>query len=229
MRTESLLMCAAGAALSISGVAFAGPTVVAEFAINDHPNGGLLPPSYALRLDEVFGGDPATYSADTFDNATLTVFQDGAGAYSINISGTLFGGPDNGSGWVNPFEIEVSMNYNVNVVQIANGWQVNGFTTMNSGTFTRVDTNQSVTLYGMESMNVGDGPIGSTFVLAEDGYRIDGDNSTWVGRGWLTSNDDGTAIGTPAQDWLFRATVIPSPGALALLGMGGLAAARRRR
>lgn len=229
MRTESLLMCAAGAALSISGVAFAGPTVIAEFAIHDHPEAGLLPPSYALRLDEVFGGDPATYSADTFENATLTVMQDGAGAFSINISGTFFGGPDNGSDWVNPFEIEVSMNYTANVVELANGWQVNGFTTMNSGTFTRVDTNQSVTLYGMESMNVGDGPIGSTFVFASDGHRIDGDDSTWVGRGWLTSNTDGSAIGDPAQDWLFSATIIPAPSALALLGMGGLAAARRRR
>src|SRR6056297_546387 len=113
MKFSSMLICAAGAALGTVGIAQAGPTVVAEFAINDHPNGGLLPPSYALRLDEVFGGDPATYSADTFDNATLTVFQDGAVSYSINISGTLFVGPDNGSDWVNPFEIEVSMNYNV--------------------------------------------------------------------------------------------------------------------
>ena len=219
----------AGAVMACVGTANAGLTTVAEFEIQDHPSSGLLPPPYALRLDEVFGQNSATYSAATFSDATLTVLQDAGGAFMIDIAGTFHGGQDNGAGWTNEHDLSVSMRYAANVVELANGWQVNGFTTLNSGTFTRMDTNESVTLFGMESMSVSDGPLGSTFVLASDGWRIDGDDSTWVGRGWLTPNTDGTPIGEPAQDWLFTATLVPAPGAAALLGMGGLIATRRRR
>lgn len=220
---------AAGAVLACAGGATAGVSVVAEFAIHDHPNGGLFPPPYALRLDDIFGDYQATYSAATFSDATLTVLQDGSGAFMIDIAGTFHGGEDNGAAWLNPYDVSVSMRYDANVVATADGWQVNGFTTLNSGTFTRLDTNDSVTLYGMESMNANDGPLGSTFVFAADGWRIAGDDTTWVGRGWLTSNDDGSAVSARAQDWFFTATVIPSPSAMALLGMGGLVATRRRR
>lgn len=220
---------AAAVAFGIVGTAVAGETVVAEFTIQDHPNGGLLPPAYALRLDHVFGQNWATYSADSFSDATLTVLQNGAGEFLIDIAGTFHGGQDLGGAWVNEHDLTVSMRYAANVTETANGWQVDGFTTLNSGTFTRLDTNESVTLYGMESMNVSDGPIGSTFVFAADGHRIDGDDTTWVGRGWFTSNTDGTASYSPAQDWFFTATLVPAPSAMALLGLGGLAAARRRR
>lgn len=217
--------------MGVVGTAFAGPgdTVIAEFTIQDHPNGGLFPPPYALRLDDIFGDDPATYSAATFSDATLTVLQNGAGDFLIDIAGTFHGGRDNGPGWANPHDLTVSMRYAANVVATSNGWQVNGFTTLNSGTVTRLDTNETVTLYGMESMSDSDGPIGSTFLLQSDGWRINGDDSTWVGRGWLTTNTDGTPFSDPAQDWLFSATLVPAPGSLALLGLGGLAAVRRRR
>ena len=214
---------------SLSAHAGTGLTIVAEFAIDDHPNGGLFPPPYALRLDEVFGDINATYSAATFGNATLTVLQDNAGGYVIDIAGTFHGGRDIGGVWMNPYDVDVSMQYAANVIELSNGWQVNGFSALNSGTFTRLDTNESVTLYGMESMSASDGPIGSTFVFASDGWRIDGDDSSWVGRGWMTTNDDGTMGSGLAVDWLFSARVIPAPGAMAMLGLGGLVAARRRR
>jgi len=227
--SSTITKLAALVAVSIAGSAIAGETVVAEFEINDHPNGGLVPPQYALRLDDIFGDYQATYSSATFADATLTVLQDAGGNFLIDIAGTFHGGEDAGGDWIDPYDVSVSMRYAADVIETANGWQVNGFTTLNSGTFTRTDTNESVTLYGLDSMSDSDGPIGSTFVLAADGWRIDGDDSTWVGRGWLTDNADGTPTSGRAQDWFFTANLVPAPGSLALLGLGGLAAVRRRR
>lgn len=227
IKKNSVFACAG--VMLIAGAAVAGETVVAEFAINDHPNGGLVPPTYALRLDNIFGFEKGTFSADTFNNATLTVLQDAAGAYIIDIAGTFHGGEDIGGTWGTTFDIEANFRYAANVVATASGYQVTGFTTLNTGVFTRLDTNESMVWYGMEDVAGDNGPAGGTFTFAADGWNIDGDDSTWVGRGWLTMNDDGSMTAPPAQDWIFTATVIPAPSAFALLGMGGLVAARRRR
>lgn len=209
--------------------AFAGETVVAEYEINDHPNGGLVPPTYALRLDNVFGFAKATFSADTFNDATLTVLQDDAGAYIIDIAGTFFGGEDLGGAWGTTFGIEASFRYAANVTATSSGYQVNGFTQLNQGVLTRLDTNESDVWYAMEDTAGDNGPAGGTFTFAADGWAIDGDDSSWVGRGWLTTNDDGSMSAPPAQDWIFTANLIPAPGASVLLGFAGLALARRRR
>ncbi len=227
MKMKSLLSCAG--VMMLAGGAVAGDTVVAEFAINDHPNGGLVPPTYALRLDNIFGFEKATFSADTYSNATLTVSQDVAGAYYIDIAGTFHGGEDLGGSWGTTFDIEASFRYAANVMTTADGYQVMGFSTLNTGVFTRLDTNEDMTWYAMEDAVGDNGPVGGTFTFAEDGWMIPGDDSSWVGRGWLTMNDDGSMTAAPAQDWFFTATVIPAPGGMAMLGLGGLVAARRRR
>jgi hypothetical protein len=220
---------AALALASAAGGVLAGETVVAEFAIHDHPEGGFAPPTYALRLDYIFGDFRSSFSADVYNDATLTVLQDGAGSFFIDIAGTFRGGEDTGDAFSNEFDISASFRYAANITDVGNGWQVDGFTTLNSGTITRLDTNETTTWYGMTDDTGENGPIGSSFLLASDGFRITGDDSTWVGRGWLTTNDDGSMAAAPAQDWLFAASVIPSPSSMALLGMGGLIAARRRR
>lgn len=229
MKLTGTMTTGIAALVLCSGAAIAGETVVAEYEINDHPNGGLVPPTYALRLDNIFGFEKATFSADTFNDATLTVLQDDAGAFIIDIAGTFHGGEDIGGAWGTTFDIAANFRYAANVVATANGYQVNGFTTLNNGVFTRLDTNESTTWYGMEDSAGDNGPIGGTFTFASDGWEIPGDDSSWVGRGWLTQNDDGSMTAAPAQDWIFTANLIPAPGSLALLGLGGLAAVRRRR
>ena len=208
----------------------AGLSVVAEFAIHDHPGGGLVPPTYALRLDNVFGFQRATFSAETYNNTTLTVLEDtSSGNLIIDIAGRLRGGEDTGAGWGTTFDLDVAFRYEASVVATANGWSIDGFTLLNGGTITRLDTNETTVWYGQEDTLGMNGPAGNVFTLAADGWEIDGDDSTWVGRGWMTTNTDGTPAFDPAQDWIFTATVIPAPASLGLLGLGGLAMARRRR
>jgi len=211
--------------------ASAAVTTLAEFELNDHPGGSLIPPSYALRLDNAFGISNLTFSADVHHDATLVVTQDmGSGQYFIDITGTFHGGEDVGGGWDSPFDLEVSFHYEANIVAVPDGWAIVGFSTLNNGTITRLDTMESQAWYGLEDAAGDNGPAGEVFRLAADGWRIDGDDSTWVGRGWLTPNIDGSPIhGGGAQDWIFVAKVIPAPSGLALLALAGLGVTRRRR
>ena len=106
---------------------------------------------------------------------------------------------------------------------------MDGFSALNNGTITRLDTMDTTTWYGLEDGSGANGPAGRTFTLGADGWRIDGDDSSWVGRGWLTPNSDGSSSHSGSQDWIFTATKVPAPSGLALLGLAGLTAARRRR
>lgn len=223
-------ICAVSTLLVSVGVAHAGTVVLNQFNINDHPQGGLVPPTYALRLDNIFGAPKATFSADVYNDATLTVLQDTAtNDVYIDIQGTFHGGEDLGGSWGTTFDLDVNFRYEANVMATADGWAVTGFSLLNTGTITRLDTNETMTWYGMEDAAGDNGPVGEAFRFAADGWRIDNDDSTWVGRGWLTMNDDGSPSAAPAQDWIFTATAVPTPSSLALLGLGGLAATRRRR
>ncbi|MFG0275633.1 MAG: hypothetical protein ACF8QF_11295, partial [Phycisphaerales bacterium] len=70
-----------------------------------------------------------------------------------------------------------------------------------------------------------------SFKFLPDGHRLSGDNSTWVGRGWLYATDDnGDRIGNTPQDWLFTGEAVPLPSgaALGLAGLAGLGIRRRR-
>jgi len=219
------------AIVATAGTAFAGTTtVLAEFEILDHPQGNVGPPTYALRLDNVFGFTFGTFSTQTYNDTTMTVSQDDdTGNIFIDMSGTLHGGEVVGNAWATEFDLAFDFRYEMGVTTTSDGWSVDAFNIQNTGTITRMDTNESVTWYTQPDLTGDNGPVGNVFTLAADGWRIDNDDTTWVGRGWLTTNDDGTAAFDPGQDWFFTANVIPSPSAVTLLGLGGLLAARRRR
>ena len=210
-----------GVALATAAMgASAGGLVIGEYQLNDHPDGNQSPPPYGMRLDNVLGAGVATLSLDFHNDTVLTVTDDG-GMLSINISGTLNGGlVDNMGGYLSQESYAVDFNYVANVAASGGGWVVSGADNANFGTLTNLGDMSVTTIYttGMPE----------TFAFLPDGHRL-GDNSTWVGRGWLTEelNGDDTVAGT--RDWLFQATEIPAPGSFALLGLGGLVAARRRR
>jgi len=226
----NIKMYAFAGALCAVTTAGAAEVVLNQFNIRDHPQAGLVPPTYALRMDNVFGAFQATFSADVYNDATLTVIQDtNTNDLYIDIAGTFFGGEDLGGAWGTTFDLDVNFRYAANVVATASGWAVDGFTLLNTGTITRSDTNETTTWYGMEDAAGDNGPAGNAFTFAADGWRLDNDNSTWVGRGWLTTNTDGSAAAAPAQDWFFTATPVPAPSGMALLGLVGLVSTRRRR
>lgn len=229
MKNSLLAVAGVIAVASAASGLNAAEATVAQFNIHDHPQGNLVPPTYALRMDNVFGAFNATFSADTYNNTTLTVVQDTVtNDLYVDIAGTLFGGEDLGGSWGTTFDLEVDFRYAANVVATASGWAIDGFSLLNSGTMTRSDTNETTTWYGMTDATGMNGPVGNAFTFAADGWRIDNDDSTWVGRGWLTENMEDTASAAPAQDWFFTATV-PSPAGASLFGLAGFAAMRRRR
>jgi len=219
MKTFLTAALIAGTAMSAS----AGSTVVGQYLLDDHHDGNQNPPPYGLRLDNLIETGVFTMSLGFYSDTILTVYDDG-GNLSINISGTLNGGLIDGvGGYISSDDYLVDFTYAVNVSDVGNGWEVNGFDAGNTGTVTNMSTNAVTTLYGMPNID------GLNFAFLADGHRIGNDNSTWVGRGWLTGESDGSNPLAGDRDWLFTATEIPAPGSMALLGLGGLVAGRRRR
>lgn len=221
---EQLIASIGGiACLALAGVsnAQAGGLVIGEYLLGDHPNGNQNPPPYGLRLDNMLGAGIATLSIGYYNDTVLTVYDDG-GNLSINISGTLHGGVVDGSGgYVSAASYAVDFNYSVGVSATGGGWVVSGFDAANMGTLTNLDTNDTIDMYAKG--------MPDTFLFLPDGHRLGGDDSSWVGRGWITDQVDGSDPLGGTRDWLFTATEIPAPGAFALLGMGGFIASRRRR
>lgn len=199
--------------------------IIAEYALHDHPDGSVSDPTYGLRIDGMLGA-VTTFSFDVFNDMRLVVSED-EGNISINISGTMWGGEDNGNEWINPKAYAVDFTYMVNVAQESNGWMVNGSdNVLNAGSIVELDENLNP-VDGEELVTMVDADQNAFFFLA-DGHRIANDNSTWVGRGWIrTESTDYQPNGF--QDWLFTATEVPAPGGAALLGTAALVGLRRRR
>ena len=223
MRVSALMLVAGlGVAGSFANAGVA--EVVAMFDLHDHPDGAAAQPYYGLRLDNVGAPGVMTLSMAMHDNTTLSVIEEN-GEFSIRIQGTLHGGQVSSHEYVSSNDYSIDFTYGANVVQTANGYRVDGFTTLNSGVLTNLDTEDEIVLFGKPNMS------GLAFTFQADGHRMSGDNSTWVGRGWLTDEDDGSAPGAGSQDWLFYATQrdIPAPGGALVLACSGLALCRRRR
>lgn len=221
---EQLLKVAGGlVTLSMVAVssASAGGLVIAEFELGDHPDGSVALPYYGLRLDNILAPGVVTLSMDHFGDTRLSVIEDN-GELSMHITGTLYGGAISGNAYVDAQSYAVDFTYALNVSDAGNGWEVNGFDVGNTGTLTNLDTMAVTDLYTKEN------DAGLIFAMLADGHRL-GDSSSWVGRGWVTTNDDGSMPGAGSQDWLFTATEVPAPSGIAILGLGGMIATRRRR
>jgi hypothetical protein len=213
-----------GIALSAATLtASAGGLTIGQYQLSDHPAGGENPPPYGLRLDGILGAGTQTLSID-FHNDTVLTVSDNGGNLEINITGTLYGGEVDGmGGYVSAASYDAVFNYVVNVTDEGNGWAVNGFDASNGGTLTNQDTNAVTEVYGMNDAG------GLVLAFLADGHRLTGDDTTWVGRGWITDQPDGTDPHAGFRDWLFKGELIPAPSSFALLGLGGLVASRRRR
>lgn len=223
----------AGASMGASGAILPYGT----YQLGNHPDGNIAPPQYGLRLDGLFNATAQTdrFTFD-FDHAlshmVMSITNNGS-ADIITITGQSWGGRDVGSAHANDSWLgvyQISFQYTIGVTPMASDddWRVAGSAQMqNFG---------QIIAPGGQQANLTDKSDGSqTFRVGDENNdlghrRSDGLISGW---GWLAiQQSDGSYVRSPeggSDDWLFTVVVpTPLPGFLALAGLGGLAAIRRR-
>lgn len=213
-------MCAASQAALIA--------VPGLYQLHNHPDGSARPPSYGLRLDELYNAT-SNHDIFTFDfDHALSNMKLLITSSTIHIYGTVYGGRDTGTGYAADAYAgvyTVDFTYSVGVSQKPgdDDWWVAYPNPMmqNSGTIKT--------------------PLGNTIALVDkqqgDYYFRLGNEDNDAGHrgyagisgwGWLNHGPPGSPH-VDSSDWLFTANLIPGPGALVLAGLAGLIGARRKR
>jgi hypothetical protein len=225
MRLETVALAAVGCVL-LSSTASGAILASGTYPLANHPNGAIRPPNYGLRLDELVDVTPGVEDNFTFDfdhpssNMQVTIT-----STSIRIFGNTYGGRDIGGSYaadayLGLYAVDFTYSVGVGVLGGDDDYQVTGANFANTGTIT-LPGGSPIAL-----MSDYAGSFGYSFQLGDEaddlGHQGAGPG-TISGWGWLAVNGDTSG----AKDWLF--TVVPSPSALALLGMGGVMAGRRRR
>ncbi len=198
------------------------------YLLGNHPDGSAQPPQYGLRLDELVnvtsGHDIFSFDFnDSRSQVNLVV-----SANSLRIIGHSYGGRDTGSGYANDayrgvYSFDFIYNLGVQPVGGDDDIWVNTTNHVNFG---------SITLPNGNVQNLVDerGSNGFSLRLGNEnndlGHRGFAGVSGW---GWITyvNNAGQVQPHVESSDWLF--TVVPTPGSAMLLGMGVIAAGRRRR
>ena len=182
-----------------------------EYVLRNHPDGNAAPPYYGLRLDDLYGG----FSTITFDfehaqsDMRMTLSDGGASAV---ISGTTWGGVDNGGSFDHAGLWNVSFTFSDVLSNITGDDDLTaqgGDAEQSSGTITP--------LYDTAWFNAGEAyqladkeAGGYSFRLGNRsndlGHRGHDGISGW---GWLLHDGDGTLDHKPTSDFLFTAYPVP--------------------
>lgn len=222
-------------------------TVIRQFQLYDHPDSVETPPPYGLRLDGVFNGlsgagtnAVTTFSMNQYSNTVLTVTDNGS-TIAINITGTLYGGVDSGTGYgFGAGDYAVSYNYVFGVTPMGTGWVTMPPSPLNGGTLTALGNNNGVASGSVFTI-YDDNSMAKSFEFLQDDHRLtiatggsenylEAGQGFWVGRGWLSYNaNNNNSAGT--QDWLFIGKLVPLPttAGLGIAGLTALGVVRRRR
>jgi uncharacterized protein (TIGR03382 family) len=225
----TLATCAVAAAALLTPAALAGGLGPGIYVLNNHPDGNAQPPQYGLRLDELVNVTPG-HDIFTFDfNHPSSLVVMTLSASTIRIQGHAFGGRDTGGSYANDVHRGVysfDFLYNLGVQGVPGDDDI-WVNTTNHANFGWIQSPSGVT----HSMVDERGSFAYSFRLGDENNDLGHRNFPGVsGWGWLSMVVDGQIVHTESQDWLFTVgNQIPTPGAAALLGLGGLLAARRRR
>lgn len=218
---------AAFAGLAIAAAAHGAVIVNGTYQLHNHPDGAARPPLYGMRLDELYnataGHDVFTFN---FDHAMSNMRMDVTNT-TIRIYGVTWGGRDTGGSYA---------------ADAYAGLYTIDFTYA-IGVANKPSDDDRWVKYSPDMQNAGSilTPLGHTIALRDKSngtyqFRL-GDEDNDLGHrgfagisgwGWLNHGPAGSPH-IDSSDWLFTATLIPSQGALALMGLGGLVASRRKR
>lgn len=233
MNTRFAMRCLGSAIVVFSvlaGQASGAVISTGTYQLHNHPDGNAQPPQYGLRLDELFNatGDHDIFTFD-FNHHDSNMRLDYNGS-TIHIYGHAFGGRDTGSGYANDMFRGV---YGIDFTYTL------GVTPNFGGDDDLVVVTPSMRNFGtiVAPIVVGSGPI--TLADKDDGnynFRFGDENNDLGHRGFAGISGWGWLIHhfpnqphVDASDWLFTANLIPTPGVASVLGLGLLAAGRRRR
>lgn len=239
-------------ALWIALLPSSASAAVLSFDLADHPDGGLAPPTYGLRLDGLFTGTGGSYWTWSFTDITMDVDTTND---TVHIYGDLLGGNeirelDNSTDVRIDYDWSVNFVYSDNVTTDEFGaWSVSSNGASNSNNFGYVTLNSDADIDG-DSLSDQGKSIGFVEFMgagfAADSARCDGlpDCGPWVGEGWLSHTtgfiDPATDPSTwsvshfSTQDWLFSSNApapVPVPAAAWLFGSAlvGLAGLKRKK
>lgn len=197
-----------------------------EYKLDNHPFADETPPGYGLRLDELFDINPGEHDVFTFsfaeaDGADMRLTYDGS---FIHIFGTAFGGLDTGNGYDPEHSSFITVDFTFENVEIAepdDDLIVRAVNGPNTGYISWLATNEVINLYDHPD----DEGVKFRFGDEDDnmGHRGFEGISGW---GWMNHHDPDVHV--EASDWIFTATLIPGPSALAG-GAALLLVVRRRR
>lgn len=246
-----LRMKLAGVATCIGiGASIASADTIFRARISDHPDATQNPPPYGLRLDNLFTqnnlaaarGGVTTFSMSAGAPVYLTVDLTGS-RLTINISGEVVGGEENGSGGPGGFgtgSYQLDFTYETGVHAFNGGWIViptptsSGRGTLTANAANGIGISAGDEFHFKQNGTQGGAAAGGfpqvAFALLPDGYRLGG-GSDLVGRGWLANTDaNGNILGAGAgvQDFLFVVIPLPHSAGIAAAGLGLLAFRRRR-
>ena len=218
-------LCAAVAGLATTtGEVGAGLIQPGLYLLHNHPDGSLAPPSYGLRLDELFDVTPEDdHFTFDFDHPDADVFLEYDGT-SIHIFGTAFGGLQAGDDYDPAYTSLVVFDFVYGSVGMAPGDDDLLVTTPNftdTGSITWLATGET---FGLWNRNNDEG---FSFRMGNEdddlGHRGFPGISGW---GWLDHTTPGGQ--RSPSDWIFTAEQLPGPPVLAVLGMGLLGCCPRR-
>ncbi len=220
-----------GAAMLSSQCAQAAFISQGTYQLHNHPDGNARPPLYGAKLNELYNptNDLDVFTFD-FDAPGKAMYLDYNGS-SIHIYGTALGGRDIGTTYAND---QFLGTYTFNFTY---AWGV-GLAPGDDDLLVDLPTNK----YNYGSLVT---PLGDVVSLRDGHYSGDqpdfrfGDEDNDAGHrgfaglsgwGWLfVKFPGGEYTYTQDSDWLFTATLVPTPGAGALVGAVGLLGLRRRR